>query len=72
MRFRLTREKREHLKSLGLQKYVITSWPKPDPHHSILGRWIKNKKKTLLKRYKEAKALEKKKKTEKEIKKEQP
>jgi hypothetical protein len=29
---------RERLKFLGLKNYFNTSWPKPDPHRSVLGR----------------------------------
>jgi hypothetical protein len=42
MRYHLTREEREQLKSLGLQNYFNTNWPKLDPHYSGLGRWKKN------------------------------
>jgi hypothetical protein len=38
VRYRLTREERERLKFLGLENYFNTSWPKPDPRRSVLGR----------------------------------
>jgi hypothetical protein len=41
-RYRLTQEEREQLKSLGLQRLFNTSWPRPDPPHSALGRWKKS------------------------------
>ncbi len=42
VRYRLTREERERLKFLGLANYFNTSWPKPDPRHSVLGRCEKS------------------------------
>jgi hypothetical protein len=38
VRYRLAREEREHLKFLGLENFFNTSWPKPDPCRSVLGR----------------------------------
>ncbi len=41
-RYRLTREEKEQLKSLGLQNFFNTSWPKLDRPHNALGRWKKS------------------------------
>ncbi len=41
MRYCLTWEEREQLKSLGLQNLLNTSWTKPDPCCSGPGRWKK-------------------------------
>ncbi len=38
VRYRLAREEKEQLKFLGLKNFFNTSWPKPDPHRSVLGR----------------------------------
>ncbi len=41
-RYCLTREEKEQLKSLGLQNFFNTNWPKPDRPHNALGRWKKS------------------------------
>jgi hypothetical protein len=72
MRYRLTLEEREQLKTLGLQKPIQNQLAEARPLLQRTRQMEKDLEKTLLKRYKEAKALEKKRKKEKEIKKEQP